>query len=192
LPSSLIAPALFGLLAALLWGTVDFVSRRPSRKIGYYQTAAYVQIIGFLALTLYVAASPSEYPILGHYTWFLLTVNFMARAFNFLGFLFLYRGFSTGVMSIVASISGSYPIVTIALSISFLGAVLRPFLAIGIAIVLGGIILTGVNLTEIRTLTSRAYNNSSKSGKLSSDKETLRLVQKKSQNASANRYFEDI
>jgi drug/metabolite transporter (DMT)-like permease len=176
--SSSIPPALFGLLAALLWGTVDFVSRRPSRKIGYYQTAAYVQIIGFLTLGIYVLVSPNEYPVIGHYTLLLLAVNFMAGAFNFIGFLFLYRGFSSGIMSIVAPISGSYPIVTITLSISFLGAVVGQYQAIGIAIVLGGIILASVNLSEIQKLKSKTLIFPSDSIKLASEEQQLHVRKK--------------
>lgn len=100
-----------------------------------------------------------------------------------MGFLFLYKGFSTGVMSVVAPISGSYPIVTIALSISLLGAVVGRLQAIGIAIVLTGIILASMNLNEIQKLrSSKTYLVSSqkKSSAFLEQPDPLRPAQKKS------------
>lgn len=148
----MIAAALFGLLSAALWASVDFASRIPSRKIGYYSTASYVQVVGFATLGIYILFSTSEYSVFGHYDIFLLAINFLVGVFNFLGFLFLYRGFSTGLMSVVSPISSSYPIITILLSVFVLGTTIASLQRVGISLVLFGIILSGVRIRELRTV----------------------------------------
>ncbi len=46
--------AIFGISAAIFWGAGDFISRRPSSQIGYYLTSAYMQILSFVGLTIYL------------------------------------------------------------------------------------------------------------------------------------------
>jgi drug/metabolite transporter (DMT)-like permease len=115
----------------------------------------------------------------------LLGINLLAGAFNFAAFLFLYKGFSSGVMSIVAPIAGSYPIVTISFSILVFGATVGFLQGTGIAIVLLGIILSGVNLGEIRRL--RIFNKEklnatlgTENSKSSSDPAHMLVVSQKS------------
>ena len=48
-------PVFLGTVAALSWGTLDFLAGLSSRRMGYVQTTAGVTLSGFLLLTLALA-----------------------------------------------------------------------------------------------------------------------------------------
>lgn len=79
-----------------------------------------------------------------------LAINLAAGVVAFLGIVFLYRGYSEGIMSIVAPIGGAYPVVAVTLSIVLLGTTLTPIRAVTIALVIIGIVLSGVKLSSFR------------------------------------------
>jgi len=143
-------PALFGLAAAVCWGTSDFFSRKPSAQIGYYLTNGYMQLISFIGLMsvslLFGLANLGVIPSNPGIFAVSLLVGFLC----FLAFLFLYRGYSKGIMSIVAPITGSYPMVTIILAFIFANVLIPSSKLLGISFVLVGIVLAGINFGEIR------------------------------------------
>jgi drug/metabolite transporter (DMT)-like permease len=133
---------LYGLVAALGWGTGDFLSRGPARRAGAYRTVFYVQFAGIALLGLYVAfggaggygplfAAPA--PLWG---WALL-----ACVLNTLSTLALYRGFAVGRLSVVAPVTASYAAVTAALAVALGGERPGALGAVGILICLAGAVL---------------------------------------------------
>ena len=90
-----------------------------------------------------------------------LGIDFAAGIMLFLTMLFLYKGLSSGTMSVVAPIAGAFPAVTIGLSIMLLGQTLSAIEGFGVLAVLIGIILIGfrvshnslADLTHIQLLT---------------------------------------
>ena len=143
--------ALFGLATALVWGTGDFLSRKPSAKIGSFITAVYVQPFGLLLLFVILLASGegSNFALISSHP-FSFALNLTAGVISFAGLAFLFEGYSSGVMSVVAPIAGSYPAVSVMLSVFLLGTVLTPLRAFSILGVIVGIVLTGVKLSELR------------------------------------------
>jgi uncharacterized membrane protein len=148
----MILAALYGLAAALCWGVADFISRQPSQRIGYYITSTYVQLFSFVALAVYiVGVAPASLGKLSE-NHSILAENLIIGVFMFVAFLFLYRGYAGGIMSIAAPIASSYPVVTIILSVTILGITISKFTVFGISIVVLGIILAGIKISELRTL----------------------------------------
>jgi drug/metabolite transporter (DMT)-like permease len=140
-----IESAIFGLLAALCWGTTDFVSRYPSRKIGPGYVTAYVQLFSMIGFTIYLLATglPStEFLTKGGN---LLYIVLVAGALNVFGLMQLYRAFSVGNMSLSAPIGSTYPIFTILLGFLILGQGIELERGIAIAIVILGVMLTGIS-----------------------------------------------
>lgn len=148
----MIFAAFYGLGAAVCWGVSDFLSRQPSRRIGYYVTSTLVQLFSFIGLTAYVLlANPSSLQkITGNTTVF--AENLVVGVLMFGALLFLYRGYADGMMSITAPIASSYPVITIVLSVIVLGITIANVIVIGITIVVAGIILAGIRLSELRYL----------------------------------------
>ena len=58
-------PALFGSAAALSWGTLDFVSRYPTRAIGHVNTVFATTVTGFVLLSALIWFG--DFPIVIHW-----------------------------------------------------------------------------------------------------------------------------
>lgn len=84
-----------------------------------------------------------------------LAENLIVGLFQFVALLFLYRAYVGGVMSIAAPIASSYPVITIILSVVILRIMVPIVTALGISVVVAGIILAGIRLPELRKLTEK-------------------------------------
>ena len=107
---------LLGLLTALTWGGADFIARFATHRIGTLRSMLYMQLIGFLLLTV-------SLPILGGWGhladgsgWQPWAWGFLAGFFNAVAGLGFYRAFEIGKMAVVAPLSASYPALTLLLS----------------------------------------------------------------------------
>lgn len=127
----------FGLTAAFGYGTGDFLARQASHRIGHARVLFWMEL-GSLALLVPIAFAferggwhlgPSVLAVAG-----LGVVSVVAS-------LFLYRAFEYGVLSVVSPLASSYPAVTAALAILFLGDRPGAFASVGIVAVLAGIVL---------------------------------------------------
>jgi drug/metabolite transporter (DMT)-like permease len=129
-----------GLLTALTWGSADFLARFATYRIGTLRTALYMQLTGFLLLTIFL-------PWLGGWGhlgdgsgWQPWAWGLMAGWINALSTLTLYRSFEVGKMTVVAPLSASYPVLTLVLSL-LTGERLTVARAAGIACTLLGVVL---------------------------------------------------
>jgi drug/metabolite transporter (DMT)-like permease len=127
---------LFGLVAALGWGTGDFIAGRVSRSLGVLQTMFYVQLCGMISIGVLLMLQPGA-PAPTAEAWGLAAAIALG---NFAGTLLLYRAFAIGTLSIVAPISSGFAIVTALLA---LAAGERPAaLALaGATLLIGGVIV---------------------------------------------------
>jgi drug/metabolite transporter (DMT)-like permease len=107
---------LLGLLTALTWGGADFIARFATHRIGALRSMLYMQLIGFLLLTV-------SMPFLGGWGhladgsgWQPWAWGFLAGLFNAMAGFAFYRAFEIGKMSVVAPVSASYPALTLLLS----------------------------------------------------------------------------
>jgi len=145
--SEMLVAITFGLMSALLWGTADFLSRETSKIIGHYLTSSYNQLTSFIWLVGFAFLFGIHFPILNSR---LLSLNILLGMLDFLSIVFLYKGLSEGVMSIVAPISSAYPAVTVILAVIILEQTLTLFNAYAIAGVIIGVVLSGVKMSDLR------------------------------------------
>lgn len=135
-----------GLTAAFCWGTSDYLSRSQSEKIGYYRTVVYSHLATLVVLLL---ATPIVSPEL-RYSPATLLVLVAAGGLNFIAFMFLYRAFHRGVISVVAPIAYTFPAVTATLAVLLLGAILSPYRVLAITGIIVGVVLLSTRVSEIR------------------------------------------
>ena len=69
---------------------------------------------------------------------------------NFVAFIFLYRAFHKGVVSVVAPVAYTYPAVTTVLSIFLLGAVLTSSRILAISSIIIGVVLLSTRFSELK------------------------------------------
>jgi drug/metabolite transporter (DMT)-like permease len=150
----MITSIIFGLFSAVLWGSADVLCRKTSKTIGYYLTSVYIQLIGFcFAVTfalLYDPPVPKFQPNL-------LLLNILLGIFALVSFTFYYRGLTEGTMSLIGPISGAMaPTVAVLFSVVFLGQAILPTDGFAIAGIILGVVLSGINLSELRNLVPNA------------------------------------
>ena len=136
---------ILGLLAAIGWGTGDFVTRSVTRQIGSLRTVIYVQLFGLTAVTLLAlvlgqfaqaAAIPPE-------GWLVGVIGGVVSVFASFA---LFNAFEHGVLMIVSPIASSYGALTVLLSL-LSGETLSAARALGVALSILGVILASIELT---------------------------------------------
>lgn len=137
-----------GLAAALGWGVADFVARFATRRAGAYRTLMYMQLTGFLALTMGMAATgrwTSFFPSRAeHHAW---AWAICAGLLNVGSAFSLYRSFEIGILALVAPIAASYPVLTVLLSL-WSGEHLTVPHAIGVVAAIIGVMLAAVSFSS--------------------------------------------
>ena len=131
---------LLGLLTALAWGCSDFIARFSARRIGALRTTLYMQLTGFLLLTIFLRWIGGWGHLLDGSGWQPWGWGALAGVLNGIATLALYRSFELGKMVVVAPISSSYPALTMVLS-WMSGERLTLLRLAGIAFVLAGILV---------------------------------------------------
>ena len=130
---------LLGLATALCWGGADFCARFATRGIGTFRTMLYMQLTGFLLLTVAMHWLGWGHLVddsgLRVWAW-----RIGAGLLNTLGTLALYRSFEIGKMSIVAPISAGYPALTMMLS-AITGERLTVARFAGVALIIAGVVI---------------------------------------------------
>ncbi len=127
----------YGLATAFGYGTSDFVARQASHRIGHIQVLFYLDLIGFLLLAPVAVGLEGSVWRWSNAWWLLLGLGVVNTGAS----LCLYRSFEYGVLSVVSPIASSYPAVTAALAILFLGDRPGAPATLGIVCALGGILL---------------------------------------------------
>jgi drug/metabolite transporter (DMT)-like permease len=135
---------LLGLLAALGWGTADFIARGSTRQIGTIRTLFYMQFVGAFVLGAYLLVSGELRRIVAGVPvemWLLALVTaLLGIASSFM----LYRSFEIGVISIVSPIAASYAAITVVLAL-FSGETLTIVRAVGVIASLVGVVLASIS-----------------------------------------------
>jgi drug/metabolite transporter (DMT)-like permease len=143
-------PTLLGLLTAFCWGTADYLSRSQSQRVGHYRTAVYMHVTTFVMIVLLFPVLQRQFVLpLGA-----AVVLAVAGTVNFFAFIFLYRAFHRGVISVVAPIAYTYPAVTTVLAVVLLGAVLTYTTTMALACIIIGVMLLSTKFSELKTRAS--------------------------------------
>ena len=134
-----------GLATAFFWGTADYMSRSQSEKVGYYRTIIYSHMVTLVViLALIPVISPNlSFPLDP------VLVLVAAGVVNFVAFIFLYRAFYRGIVSVVAPVAYTYPAVTAILAVGLLGASLSLVQAVAIAGIIAGVIMMSTRFSEL-------------------------------------------
>jgi drug/metabolite transporter (DMT)-like permease len=131
---------LLGLLTAVAWGSSDFLARFAARRIGALRTSLYMQLSGFVLLTMFLPWIGGWGHLMDGSGWRPWAWGALAGVLNGAATLSLYRSFEIGKMAVVAPISAAYPALTVILS-SLSGERLTIARIAGIACILLGVIV---------------------------------------------------
>jgi drug/metabolite transporter (DMT)-like permease len=91
---------LLALSAATCWGTGDFIGGLATRRFGTFRSVLVIFSVGMVALVIVALARAEPLPPPADLVW-----GALAGLLGLMGIGFLYRGFATGQMGIVAPVS---------------------------------------------------------------------------------------
>jgi drug/metabolite transporter (DMT)-like permease len=131
---------LLGLATSFAWGSADFIARFASRTIGALRIAFYLQLFGFLFLTLILLPWNAWGHLFDHSGWHPWAWGALIGVLNAVAMFALYRAFEFGKLSVVGPLSSSYPALTLVLAF-FAGERLTIIRIIGVASAFGGALL---------------------------------------------------
>jgi drug/metabolite transporter (DMT)-like permease len=137
---------IFGLAAALGWGSADYAGAVAGRRIGALPTVVIGQLLSASFMTVLVVATGQD----------------IARASTFIGLLALngvftafaytthYKALELGPVAVVSPIGGAYAVVGIALAIAINGEDPGAVALAGAAVTVAGVVLVSTDIPAFR------------------------------------------
>ena len=149
---------LFALIALVGWGVGDIFVTIASRKIGNAITFFWWLVIGLFMGLVYL-------PFAGSLTsWKMFAIAYGLNVFASIGTLAFFKALEIGNASLTSTIAGSFPLITVPLSIILFHENLSTLQVIGIIFILVGLILGSLKEDAIKEI---------RSGKIFSDRGVL-------------------
>ena len=138
---------ILGLVVAFCFGTSDFLSKGLSQKVGFYRATVYTlgmsgAIVVLPALLLGTPKQPSFVDI--------AVLGLIAVA-TFTAFVFMYRGYQKGHLSIVSPTVNSFPVFLVLISIFILKLSISTTVLLALAGVILGVVLVSTNFSSLRS-----------------------------------------
>ena len=140
---------LFGICAMFGWGLADFFAAIALNKgIMSEKLYFFVQLLGIIPIIL-LATIFLQVPI---FSIEIIAILLIAALLNLIEYVYLYKAFDIGPVSLAAPICASYPLLTVISSVIFLKELLSIDQVVLIALVILGIILISMDVSKIRKL----------------------------------------
>jgi len=142
---------IYGLVAAFGWGLSDLWAAIAGRRMGSGRTVLVAQVAAAALVSLIVVFARPDMSRLHIVIPWLIPAAFIGAA----AFATLYRGLQLGPIAVVSPILASYAVVPVLLSVILLGESLGALGVAGVAVTIGGAVLTSTDLrADVRALRS--------------------------------------
>ena len=140
---------IYGLLAAFGWGLSDLWAAIAGRRMGSGRTVVVAQVAAAALVSLIVLFAHPDMSRLHIVIPWLIPNAFIGAA----AFATLYRGLELGPIAVVSPVLASYAVVPVVLSVILLGESLGALGMAGVAVTIGGAVLTSTDLrADVRAL----------------------------------------
>jgi uncharacterized membrane protein len=137
---------IYGLLAAIGWGTTDFLGAVSGRRMGALPALAVSQLVGIIGATVLFVARGGGLGALHGLGWFLVANGVIAMV----AYAVHYHALELGPVAVVSPVGAGYAVVGFALAVLALGEHLGPAALLGGLITIGGVFLVSANLPLLR------------------------------------------
>jgi transporter family protein len=144
--SAAILSVLSGLAGMFGWGLYDFLGGVYSKQIGPFKSFFWSQLAGFVTILLLLFAFPIvlKIPI-----WMIILLPVAAIVYSS-GYLFFFKGFEKGNVSIVAATMNLWAVFTMLFAFVFMGQRLSAVQSLGVFMIISGVTLASLNWNEIK------------------------------------------
>ncbi len=137
---------IFGLLAAIGWGTTDFLGAVSGRRMGSLPALAVSQLVGIIGATALFIAHGGGLASMQGLVWFLIANGVIAM----IAYAVHYRALELGPVAVVSPVGAGYAVVGFSLAVLLLHEQPGPVAILGGIITIGGVFLVSANLPLLR------------------------------------------
>jgi transporter family protein len=144
--STAILSILSGIAGMFGWGIYDFLGGVYAKQIGPLKSIFWSQLAGFISvlLLIFVFTVSINVPIL------IIILLPIAAIFYSAGYLFFFKGFEIGNVSIVAATMNLWAVFTMLFAFIFMGQRLSTIQSLGVFMIISGVTLASLNWNDIR------------------------------------------
>jgi transporter family protein len=128
------------------WGIYDFLGGVYAKQIGPFKSFFWSQLAGliFALLLIFAFTINLNVPI-----WVIILLPIAAIVYS-AGYLFFFKGFEIGNVSIVAATMNLWAVFTMLFAFIFMGQRLSTIQSLGVLMIISGVILASLNWSDIR------------------------------------------
>lgn len=137
---------IFGLIAALGWGSADFTGAVAGRRIGSIPTVLVAQGLSAVVVTVLLFAGGHDVGVLGPIVWWMLLNGIVSAA----AYTTHYRALQLGPMVVVSPVSAAFALVGVALSMLILHERPSAMALVGAGVTVVGVMLASTDLRKLR------------------------------------------
>ena len=144
--STTILSILLGIGGMFGWGLYDFLGGVFAKQIGSFKSLFWSQLAGLISIFLLaiVFRSRVNTPVL------VIILSLIAAILYSAGYLFFFKGFELGNVSIIAATMNLWTVFTMLFSFIFMGQRLSAFQTLGVFMIIFGATLASLNWSEIK------------------------------------------
>ena len=144
--STTILSILLGIGGMFGWGLYDFLGGVFAKQIGSFKSLFWSQSAGLISIFLLaiVFRSRVNTPVL------VIILSLIAAILYSAGYLFFFKGFELGNVSIIAATMNLWTVFTMLSAFMFMGQRLSAFQTLGVLMIIFGATLASLNWSEIR------------------------------------------
>lgn len=145
--STTIISIILGIGGMLGWGIYDFLGGVFSKQIGSFKSLFWSQLAGLMSILFLSFAFKTTFdiPVLAFALSPLASIVYSA------GYLFFFKGFEKGNVSIIAATMNLWAVFTMLFAFIFMGQRLSPIQTIGVVTILSGATLASLDWSSIRS-----------------------------------------
>lgn len=143
--STAILSILSGIAGMFGWGIYDFLGGVYTKQIGPFKSFFWSQLAGLISalLLIFVFTISLDVPIL------IIILIPIASIFYSAGYLFFFKGFEMGNVSIVAATMNLWAVFTMLFAFIFMGQRLSTIQSLGVLMIISGVTLASINWSDI-------------------------------------------
>lgn len=128
------------------WGIYDFLGGVYTKQIGPFRSFFWSQLAGFVSTLLLLTIFTISLDI----SFLVIVLLSIASILYSAGYLFFFKGFELGNVSIVAATMNLWAVFTMLFAFLFMGQRLSTTQTFGVVMILSGVTLASLNWNEIR------------------------------------------
>lgn len=128
------------------WGIYDFLGGVFAKQIGSFKSLFWSQLAGLVSILLLALVFKSNLSVSG----LIIFLSILASILYSAGYLFFFKGFEIGNVSIIAATMNLWAVFTMLFAFLFMGQRLSSIQTLGVVMILLGATLASLNWNEIR------------------------------------------